>query len=77
MFGLERLDFTSMRQRQADVVKTVEHAMFAMLIDVEGVALTRRRGHCLLLKVHRQPVPGVGISLTEQLVDNLRIQFDQ
>ena len=61
-------DLVFVGQRQADVVQTVQQAMFAERIDVELEFQARGVGHRLRLQIDRQVVLARG-GTAEQFVD--------
>ena len=65
--GFKRLDFVAVAQGQADVVKTVDQAVFAKSLDLKRPFHTVGFDDDLALQVHGQAVAWEGGAFVEQL----------
>ena len=66
---LEGSNFRLVLQREPDIVKPFQQAVFAEGIDLEGVIQPFVIGHRLLVKVDRQVITLVLLGPLEKLVD--------
>src|SRR5690242_14529900 len=73
----ERLYLVCVLQRQADLIQSIQKAMFAERVDVESETLTTRRGNRLVLQVNIQPVALGRLHFAKQLIHGLGIEHNR